>query len=93
MISISKFTLGQFAPRQSIVHDLDPRTKVIATFIIMFLLLFTHRLEILLLFFLESIFFIHISKLHIGVALKNIKPFLWLFLFLTNPFFPDTVNP
>ncbi len=46
----------------------------------MCVLLITNRLEILLIYFLAVIVLFRISRLQIGLALKNIKPFFWLFL-------------
>jgi len=80
MISGRKFTLGQFAPRDSVIHHLDPRTKILGIFIMMCVLLFTHRPEILLFYFCVIVGLFRISRLQIGLALKNIKPFIWLFL-------------
>ena len=80
MIRIKDITLGQYAPRESIIHKLDPRTKVLASLFLMSMLLFIRRLEIILLFFVVVLVLYILSKLNIGLALKNLKPFVWLFL-------------
>ena len=81
MININDITLGQYAPRDSVVHKLDPRTKVLLSFFLMLLFLWIHNFELLFLFFIILLGFFSLSKLHIGLALRNLKPFLILFLF------------
>jgi energy-coupling factor transport system permease protein len=77
---IRDITLGQYAPRESIVHGLDPRTKVLSSLFFMTLLLFIHRLELLFVFFAVVLVLFRLSKLDFGLALRNLRPFLWLFL-------------
>ncbi len=89
MIKIQDITLGQYAPGDSVIHCLDPRTKVLSTLFLMSLLLVTHRLEILLLFFILCIIFFILAGLSPKLAFQNLKPFFWLFLltFVLNAMF------
>ncbi len=89
LIKIQDITLGQYAPGDSVIHCLDPRTKVLSTLFFMSLLLITHRLEILLLFFVLGFVFFIVSGLNPKLGLKNLRPFLWLFLltFILNAMF------
>ncbi len=86
-------TLGVYLPGETIIHRLDPRTKIITTLIIVTLLLFikSYLAYSLVLAFLAAVVFIaHIPP---GYALCGLKPMLpvlalmWLFqLFLyTKP--------
>jgi len=89
LIKIQDITLGQYAPGDSVIHRLDPRTKVLSTLFFMTLLLITHRLEIFLLFFVLGFVFFIVSGLNPKLGLKNLRPFLWLFLltFILNTMF------
>ena len=80
LVKIQDITLGQYAPRDSVIHGLDPRTKVLSSLFFMTLLLFTHRLELLLLFLGVVLSLFALSKLNVGLALRSLRPFLWLFL-------------
>jgi len=80
LIKIQDITLGQFAPRESIIHRLDPRTKILGSFFLMIMILFTNRWEVILLYFVVVSLFYILSKLNLTLGLKNLKPFIWLFL-------------
>jgi energy-coupling factor transport system permease protein len=80
MIRISDITLGQFAPRESSIHHLDPRTKLLSIGVFMFILMFSQKLEILLSVFVIGLLLMFLAKLQLKLAFKNIRPFLWLFL-------------
>ncbi len=80
MFRIQDITLGQYAPRESIVHKLDPRTKIISSLIFMILLMFVHRIELFLLFLFAVILFFYLSKLSLALSIRNLRPFLWLFI-------------
>lgn len=77
---LTDITLGQYYPAESIVHQLDPRTKLFVTLIFMtIMLIFGHPLVLLV---LASGLFLIIknSKVPAALILKNLKPFLWLFI-------------
>jgi len=73
-------TLGHYYPADSMVHRLDPRTKLISIMILMVCLLATQRAAAFVLFVILCIVAIHLSRVPIALVLKNLKPFIWLFL-------------
>ncbi|NQT25052.1 energy-coupling factor transporter transmembrane protein EcfT [candidate division KSB1 bacterium] len=73
-------TLGQYAPRQSFIHLLDPRTKMIILFILMGSVFFINRIECLILFLVGIILLYPVAHLRVGLAWNNIRAFFWLFL-------------
>lgn len=77
---IQDITLGQFAPRNSFVHRLDPRTKLAFSFLFMTILFFIRSSFFLTLFFLGMCILYRFSKLQPALALRNLRPFLWLFV-------------
>ena len=78
---ISDITLGQFFPGESVIHKLDPRTKIILTliFIVSVFLAATPIAFIWLLLFTVSI--IAISRISFKVILKGIKPIIIVLIF------------
>ncbi|MCJ7812669.1 energy-coupling factor transporter transmembrane protein EcfT, partial [bacterium] len=78
MPRLQDITLGQYAPRDSIIHKLDPRTKIVLSLVFMVLLMLVHRIELLLPFFAVAILLFYLSKLDPILSLKNLRPFLWL---------------
>lgn len=76
----SDLTLGQYAPRHSAIHRLDPRTKLGLLFVLMGCVFLIRRIESLL-FFLAWIAVLYPSaRLSLGLAWNNIRAFFWLFL-------------
>ena len=81
MAFLSDITLGRYIATESVVHRLDPRTKLLATLMVMSSVIIGNRFEPLYLFsvFLGSV--VLLSRLYVRLVLKNIRPFLWLFAF------------
>ena len=78
---ISDITLGQFFPGFSVLHRLDPRTKLIlATLFIVAIFLASNPLAFLLLT-LFTVFLILISRISWKVILKGIKPLIYIAIF------------
>ncbi len=78
--SIKDITLGQYAPRDSFIHKLDPRTKLLTCFIMMTWILMIKHIQLLVAFLIVILLCYKISRLKISAAFKNIRPFLLLFL-------------
>ena len=77
---LKDITLGQYFPIDSAIHRLDPRTKIISSLIFMILLLLIeHWLTLVSIIIVLSIA-IRLSQIPYLVVLKNIRPFIWLFL-------------
>jgi energy-coupling factor transport system permease protein len=88
---IKSFPLGQYIPGTSIMHNLDARAKLIATFFLI-LLLFLIKLNIsYLLFFIFIVIEILISKIPLRYFFRSFKPlyFLVLFTFFIHLFFGE----
>jgi len=73
-------TLGQYYPVDSVVHRLDPRSKLLSSLLLMSLLLMTDRLVMLLVFVLLLLLGLKLAKLPLRLAWRSLRPFLWLFL-------------
>ena len=78
---ISDITLGQFFPGNSILHRLDPRTKIIlATIFIVAVFLASNPLAFVLVA-LSVILLVALSGIRFKVILKGIKPIIFVLIF------------
>ncbi len=82
-------TLGQYAYRESFIHRLDPRTKMVASLALLIGLMATRSWIGLGCFAVLWLVAVWLSKLGYSLALRNLRPFAWLVLltFLAQAFF------
>lgn len=78
---IKDITLGQFFPGDSLMHKLDPRVKIIITFVFIAALFLCRNFFSLGLLFLSAIIAILISKISLKVILKGLKMIVVLVVF------------
>ena len=74
-------TLGQYFPGQSIIHRLDPRTKIFAVFALL-IMIFSAEAPTEY-FFLTALisFLVFLSKIQILAVVRSIKPLKWIIAF------------
>jgi energy-coupling factor transport system permease protein len=91
MAFLNDISLGQYYPQDSFFHRLDPRTKLITVLCLMTGLLISFKPTVLLLFVLVTMLMVWSSRLPVLLVLKNLRPFIWLFLFtmLVHLFWTD----
>lgn len=78
---ISDITLGQFFPGESVLHRLDPRTKILlSTVFIVAVFVASTPLAFLLVTLFTALLMV-ISGIRVSVILKGIKPILFILLF------------
>ena len=78
---ISDITLGQFFPGYSIIHKLDPRTKIILS-VLFIITVFLAKNPITLIFLAIVTFaMILLSRISAKVILKSIKPLVFILAF------------
>lgn len=80
MAILNDITLGHYFPSDSLIHRLDPRTKILFILCAMTLFVITHNIIKLVIALGVILFIIWTSKIPFSLVLKNLKPFLWLFL-------------
>jgi energy-coupling factor transport system permease protein len=73
--------LGQYLPVDSAIHRLDPRTKFAAVVAVMFVTLTVSNLLIYLLLLSWLGLLAVLARLPLGWVFRNLRSFLWLFLF------------
>ncbi len=80
MAGIKNMNLGQYAPRMSVVHSLDPRIKIFFCLVMMVLIFYTDQIELLVFLSIVIFFLYFLAKLTLTLALSNVRPFVVLFL-------------
>ena len=78
---ISDITLGQFFPGYSVLHKLDPRTKLILSAIAIVAIFFANSAITFIIFTLGAVLLIAVSRISFSVIVKGIKPILFILLF------------
>ena len=78
---LTDITLGQYFPGNSLLHRLDPRTKIILLFIfIVGIFIFDTPLSYVALS-AGTLLLIYVSRGPFGMMLKSLKPLLWILIF------------
>ena len=78
---ISDITLGQFFPGTSVIHRLDPRTKIILTVMFIVAVFMASNPAAFLLLLLTTAIVIAISGISFSVILKGVKPIIVILIF------------
>jgi len=78
---IRDITIGQFYPVKSVIHDLDARVKIIATFIYIFAIFLANKYVgyVPVVLFLSGV--IYVSKVPLKFMLKGLKSILFIIVF------------
>jgi len=79
---MKKFVIGQYIPGNSYVHRLDPRTKIIATLLLMIAVFFLENVYQILGALVIIIIILLSARLSILKALSGLKPLIILSLFV-----------
>lgn len=79
MAFFNDITLGQYYPGDSIVHRLDPRSKLFAATAIMSGLLLSYNYLLLLGMAAFIALAVAAARIPLTLLLKNLRPFIWLF--------------
>ncbi len=78
---LQDITLGQFFPGDSIIHKLDPRTKIILLFVLMILIFLADGVPAYCLLIFFTCATVAVSKVPPLTVLKSLKPLTWIILF------------
>ncbi len=81
MVLFHDLTFGQYVPGNSFIHKLDPRTKLIASLILMTCFLLSDKLLNMFLFTGICTVTMFLTKISIRIILGNLRSFLWLVIF------------
>jgi energy-coupling factor transport system permease protein len=74
-----RLTLGQYYPGQSILHQLDPRTKLLSGIVVMSLMMWAESWPALIFWSLTLTVAVLLTQLPPRLFVLNLRTFLWLF--------------
>ena len=77
---ITDITLGQYFPLESVIHRLDPRSKILFTLLYIILVFLADSFVTYSLVALFCISVVLLSKIKFSVVLKSIKPMLFVII-------------
>ena len=78
---LNDITLGQYFTGDSLIHKLDPRTKLITAFVFVIAVFCAKGILGLSLLILASLLLVFFSKISFKVVLKGLKPIIMVLLF------------
>jgi energy-coupling factor transport system permease protein len=89
MTFLENITIGQYVPADSVIHRLDPRTKIIITLSVMVLAVATTSLRIYLVISIFLLALSFASAVPFAYFFRNLRSFVWLYLvtFILHIFF------
>ena len=85
----SDITFGQYVEGDSLIHRLDPRIKIIASFLYIVVIFLAKSASAFLLLTLSAVFFVLLTRIPPRMILRAMKPLLFIILFtaIINLFF------
>jgi len=78
---ISDITLGQFFPGYSVLHKLDPRTKILAAVIAIVAIFFVNNAAGFIFITVMTAILIAVSRISFSVIFKGVKPIVIILIF------------
>lgn len=73
--------IGKYVPGHSLVHRMDPRSKLIMIFLFVFIVFLANNLLTYVVLGLFTLFIVLLTRLPIHFLLNGLKPILWIILF------------
>lgn len=77
-----KLAFGQYAYKNSVVHKLDPRIKIISVIVLSTAAFFIDSYSRIMIFSILILSLIMLSRLKLSILLRNLRPFFFIFSFL-----------
>lgn len=78
----TNLAIGQYVPGHSIVHRLDPRTKLIISFAFILIIFLVNNLITFTIAIAYTLLSLFLTKISVGYVWRGLKP-VWLILFFT----------
>ncbi len=80
---LKDITLGQFFPGKSILHRLDPRSKILLTIMYIVIVFLTKNLYCYIALLISSFILVLLSGISLKVVFKGLKPVIFILIFTT----------
>ena len=79
MDMLRNFSFGQYVPVESVIHRLDPRTKILATLVLAVVVFLAHGIGGLAAYTAFLAALILASRIPVGYVFQGLRPVFWLF--------------
>ena len=79
---MDKLIFGRFIPGDSVIHNMDPRAKLLASFYFIGIIFLCNNWQSYLLMFAFTLGVIVLSKVSVKFFIRGVKPLIWLILFM-----------
>ena len=87
---MNKLILGRYLPGDSLIHRLDPRAKLIASFYFIGIIFLANNFVSYAMLGIFTLCCLLLSKIDFGFFLRGVRPLIWLILFLNLPISPPS---
>ena len=78
---ISDITLGQFFPGYSVIHKLDPRTKILLAIVFIVSVFIANNPTAFAFLTITAVILVSVSRISFSVVIKGIKPIILILIF------------
>ncbi len=78
---MNKLIFGRYMPGNSLIHRLDPRAKLLASFYFIGIIFLANNWETYLVLAVFTLFSVFLSKVDLKFFIRGIRPLIWLILF------------
>jgi energy-coupling factor transport system permease protein len=78
---MNKLIFGRFIPGDSLIHKMDPRAKLLASFYFIAVIFLANNWQTFALMAVFTGMAILVSKINLGFFIRGVRPLLWLILF------------
>ncbi|WLR50993.1 energy-coupling factor transporter transmembrane protein EcfT [Bacillus tianshenii] len=78
---MKNFIIGQYVPGESVIHQMDPRSKLSAIFLFVFVVFLANNTLTYGILGLFTIAVVLLSKIPFSFLIRGLKPILWIILF------------
>ncbi|MGM0165283.1 cobalt transporter [Enterococcus sp. AZ135] len=78
---MNKLIFGRYIPGDSLIHRLDPRAKLVASFYFIGIIFLANNWQSYLFLDAFTLFAVFLSKINMNFFLKGVRPLIWLIIF------------
>ncbi|MGO3603978.1 MAG: energy-coupling factor transporter transmembrane component T family protein [Enterococcus malodoratus] len=78
---MNKLIFGRYIPGDSLIHSLDPRAKLVASFYFIGIIFLANNWQSYLFLAAFTLFAVFLSKINLNFFLRGVRPLIWLIIF------------
>ncbi len=89
---LNKLYFGQYRDKETILHSLDPRIKMIYIFVLSILAFLSNNIKEIIFFSLFILLCMLLAKINIKTVFKGLRPFYFVFVFILTMYIVFSPN-